>query len=146
MALIPQYQKEIDDAFSELQLSDERRARLQPLLERHIQVGGKKDDAGETSYEMKIVDDDNAEREDVSIATLVAETHKSIEDNSTPVLPFGTLLTVEQLQEVAAGKLTIGKEAKQTVDKDAINGSDSLNSGFSLEDVASGKTKFDISK
>ena len=143
MALIPKYQEEIDDAMDELKLSDERRTGLQSFIEGYIQVGGIKNDAGEiTDYEMRIVDNDNATRDDVSIADLVAEAHKKVEDNTIPVLPHDTLLTVKQLQEVAEGKLRIGLTVHQKLDDKVLNGSEAM----TLEDISSGKVKFNISK
>lgn len=148
--LVPEFQKQIDSAFDKLNLSDERRAILQPILEQRIEVvKTKSDDVNTAGYKIAITDDAGKSRVDaagkpVTISQLVEETHKNISDKSIPLVENKDL-TPEQLKQIAAGTLGL-KPNKSANDKDALSQEEVMEQRPSLEDVASGKTKVGVTE
>lgn len=148
--LIPEFQKQINDTFDSLNLSDERRSILQPILEKQIEITRpNSDDVNSVNFKMTIKDDAGKPRVDaagkaVSISQFVTEVHKNTSDKSIPLVENKNL-TEDQIKKIAAGELGI-KPNKTVHNKDALSQQELLDQRPSLEDVASGKIKVDITK
>lgn len=141
--LIPEVQKKINAAFDGLNLSDERRAILQPLIEKHVQISRRDSEDENFGYEVDVVDSNGIKREGIKLSDLVKEINTATAATEIPSVENKNL-TPEQLQLIADGKLGI-KEEKTPKVKDAIPSSKLKDhKNVSLEDIASGKQPIDI--
>ena len=143
---MPEFQSKIDDVYSKLQLSNSRRALLQPLIEKNIHIIKEKGQAGQETFEMNIVDGEG-KKQDILLEDFITQLHNSLRNDGTPVLRGKDLkkLTNKQLEDISTGKLGINIDEQPVPLENAIKGSEILqNRDISLEDIAFGKTKVDI--
>jgi len=153
--LMPEFQKIVDNTFDSMNLSDERREVLQPMIEKNINVVRDENDEESPTIKAIVVDDEGNPRLDenkkpIKISDLVKEVHEKIDNKGTPVINRSVVdasqLESGQLEDIAAGKLKVDMTNSLSKDKDAIPGSEVLGRNINLDDVSSGKTKIDINR
>lgn len=140
--VVSEIQKGIDSIYEGLNLSEDRRAVLQPLIEKQIQISRRDAADGNYGFDLTIVDKDGKKRDGVKLADLVKEVHEKASDDSIPMVENKNL-TDEQLKLISEGKLGL-KPEKVKPDKDALSQKEVLEQRPKLEDVATGKVKIDI--